>query len=379
MGTYDVIVIGVGAMGSAACHQLARRGQRVLGLEQHAIGHDRGSSHGETRIIRKAYFEHPDYIPLLHRAYELWRELEREAGRRLFERCGLLMVGAHDSPRMRGVRDVRRIHDLAIDDVPIGELGRGRFAAFRAGAELSALFEADAGFLHVETCVRTQAALARQRGATLLEHTPATGWNESASGVSVSTADGVHHAERLVIAGGAWAARLLPGLAPHLNVQRKVQLWFPASAPACRQDQGCPVFAFDLPQGFFYGFPSLDGRDMKIAVHTGQDATADPDALDRSLRPDDVTPVAQFVTAHLIGVDTVPSRHAVCMYTMSPDEHFIIDRAPQAERTYFAAGFSGHGFKFAPLVGSILADLVMDGATRELAEFLSLGRLVSIG
>ncbi len=151
------------------------------------------------------------------------------------------------------------------------------------------------------------------------------------------------------------------------------------TAPQWQLDHGCPVFAFDLRAGFFYGFPSLNGRDVKVAVHTGQDAVHDPDALDRALRAEDVPLVARFVGAHLVGVGTTPTRHAVCMYTMSPDEHFIVDRAPGSNHTFVAAGFSGHGFKFAPLIGSILADLAIDGATREPAEFLSLRRLASFG
>jgi sarcosine oxidase len=373
MRTFDAIVVGVGAMGGAACYHLARRGLRVLGIEQFHIAHDRGSSHGQTRIIRKAYFEHPDYVPLLDSSYRLWCELEAESGQSLLERTGLLLIGAPDGELMRGVREATTRHHVRIEKLGIAEV-RKQFSHFHTSDADGILLEPDAGFLRVEDCVRTQAELAVRTGAEIRQNEQVRQWRVTPAGVEVTTDRGCYSAGELVACGGAWAGRLLTDLRIPLTVLRKVQLWFRTCDPRYRRSAGSPVFAVEEADGFFYGFPAIDGDELKVAEHTGRDPVADPDSPDRSLNPGDTERVAAFVERRLPGVERRVMRHSVCMYTMSPDGHFIIDRHPVHANVLFAAGFSGHGFKFAPLVGSVLADLVCDGATAHPVGFLSLSR-----
>jgi len=373
MQSFDCIVIGVGGMGSAACWQLARRGARALGLEQFGVGHDRGSSHGETRIIRKAYFEHPDYVPLLHRAYALWAELEEVTEQRLYTRTGLLLAGPDDCETIVGVRRAAREHALAIESLTPGE-ARLRFPTLAIPDELAVLFESDAGFLAVEHCVRVAAAAAIGCGATIRGGVVVRSWRADSSGVTVETSDGTFHAARLIITAGAWSAGLVRELGAALRVLRKVQLWLGTIEPRNDVDAGFPVFCFESG-GFFYGFPSLDGSSMKIAEHSGEELVDSANGLNRSFSRPDAERVQAFAQRHLHGVTTEVLRHAACTYTMSPDGHFVIDRHPRQENVVFAAGFSGHGFKFAPLVGSVLADLALDGRTDEPIGFLRLSRL----
>ncbi len=369
MATYDAIVIGVGGTGSAACFHLARRGARVLGLEQFSEAHDRGSSHGQSRIIRKAYFEHPDYVPLLHRAYELWAQIDDETGVRLFERCGLLLGGPADGALMRGCRAAAAAHRLNLETVAPREVA-ARFPAFRAEEGLDVLFERDAGFLRVEECVRAHVRRAIECGADVRWNVRVLGWAAHGDSVVVQTDHGDFVAARLVICAGAWASRLLAALRLPLEVRRKVMLWV-RSAPEYRLDAGCPVFGFETEFGFLYGFPANEQGEMKVANHSGGEAVDDPASPDRALRPLDTAFLAPLALRHLPGMDTEVVRHAVCMYTMTPDEHFVIDRMAGCDNVVYAAGFSGHGFKFAPVVGVALADLALDGKTDAPIGFLS--------
>lgn len=373
MAVYDAIVIGVGGMGSAACYHLARRGLRVLAIEQHEIGHDRGSSHGQTRIFRRSYFEHADYVPLLNRASELWSVLEDESDRKLLHRVGLLLVGRPDGPVIPGVQRVAREHSLPIESLSIEDLPR-RFPGFTARPDLAALFELDAGFLRVEECVQTLVELALRHGATILCGQRVRDWTAGPGGVRLRTDEAEFAGGSLVIAGGAWSGQLLTGLGLPLEVRRKVQLWFATDNPAHDVLRGCPAFAFDLVEGFFYGLPAIEPGVIKVAEHSGGEPVADADKLDRGLRPEDLEPVQRFNAAHLPGVRPLVHQYSVCMYTMTPDQHFIIDRHPQFANVIFAAGLSGHGYKFSPLVGSVLADLVLQGGTSEPIKFLSLSR-----
>jgi sarcosine oxidase len=370
---YDCIVIGLGAMGGAALHHLAQRGVRVLGIEQFDIGHDRGSSHGQTRIIRKAYFEHPDYVPLLHRAYDLWAEVERQAGRELFRRTGLLLVGRPEGDVLSGVRRAADSHRL-----PIERLSRAsvleRFGGFLPDEDMEGLYEADAGYLLVEDAVRTHVELAVAAGAVIETGCAVREWSADGRGVRVITDAAEYEAERLIIAGGAWAGRLLRELALPLSVLRKVQLWLATDDSRYDVDGGCPVFCFDAGDAFYYGFPAIEPGALKVAEHSGREVVEDPIAVDRELHERDVQRVRAFAARYLPGVGGEVVRHSTCLYTMTPDGHFVIDRHPRHEHVVFAGGFSGHGFKFAPIVGSVLADLVLNGSTREPIEFLRLGR-----
>jgi len=363
---YDAVVIGLGAMGSAACWKLAARGARVLGLEQFEPVHDRGSSHGQTRICRKAYFEHPDYVPLLRQAYREWDALAQTVQRSLFERVGLVLFGRGASPVIQGVKRAADRHALAIERLSAAE-ARRRFVLYRPDDDMEALYEADAGYLRAEACVEALAKAAQTAGAELRYRTGVHGWSATGGVVRIQTASGEVEAARLVVTAGAWSARLLSGLGVELVVLRKMQLWARAGG-AWTQRPG-PVFAFD-DDGFFYGFPPLEPGLIKVAEHSGAEPT-DPDAVDRSLRPQDQERVRGFVERRLVDVAPEFARHSVCLYTMSPDGHFIIDRHPEHEQVVFAAGLSGHGFKFAPVIGVALSELALDGASRLPIEFLA--------
>lgn len=360
--SYDAIVLGLGGMGSAAAAALARRGWRVLGLEQFDLVHDRGSSHGHTRVIRKAYFEHPDYVPLLHRAYVGWHDLEQRVGRHLFTSCGCLCIGAADGELVAGVRRAAREHGLAIEDLTAEELRR-RFPPFAFGDEYVGVHEPDAGFLHVEECVRACQDDARRHGADLRAREPALTWEATDKGVAVRTARGEYAADRLVLAAGPWAGRLLGECGAPLTVMRQASLWFGTRDDRLFRRDLFPIYLADLPQGVFYGLPVIDARGHKAARHYGAPELSGPDGIDRTMTDADEGPVRQFLRAHLPAADGPLRDGSVCIYTLTPDRHFVIDLHPQHPNVAVAAGFSGHGFKFAVVVGEVLADLAENGRT----------------
>jgi sarcosine oxidase len=371
--TYDVIVIGVGGMGAATVAELARRGRRVLGLEQFTFAHDRGSSHGQTRIIRKAYFEHPAYVPLLKRAYERWYDLEQQQGEHLFTECGCLSIGKPDGELVSGVLRSAQEHGLNVEPLTAAELRR-RFPPFQYGEDYAAVLERDAGFLYVERCVQAFVDQSRACGAELLAEEPVLSWHASAGGVTVQTARGTYTAGRLVITAGAWASRVLSALGLPLTVLRKVLLWFVTAQDALFRRDRFPVYITEIPQGAFYGFPVIDSLGHKVARHDGGTPVADPLAVNRDVAPADATDCEQFLRSHLPLVNGPLRQGKVCMYTMTPDHHFIIDLHPEHPNVAIAAGFSGHGFKFATVVGEILADLAEHGRTHLPIEMFRVGR-----
>ena len=373
--TADIVVLGVGGFGSACLAQLAMRGVSVLGIDQFLPGHDRGSSHGETRIIRQAYYEHVDYVPLVLRAYEQWRELEAESGRSLMEICGLALAGPVDGEAIEGSRLAAKLHKAEIQDLSPREAA-DRLSGFRIPEGFEVVFEPPGGFLHVENSVRCQVDLAIRHGAQLAIGETVEGWSSHGDTVIVQTNRGTIEAASLVIAAGAWASSLLAGRdrVPDIQVLRKVMLWNPVRTQSYSIENGGCGFLFEMPHGTFYGFPSLDGKTLKLAEHSGGTPATDPHTLDRSLMNADVSPVAEFVRQVMPNLDPKPARHAVCMYSMSPDGHFIVDRHPDFSNVVFGAGFSGHGFKFTPVIGEALADLALERATDLPIDFLSLDR-----
>jgi sarcosine oxidase len=371
---YDVIVIGLGGMGSSAAMHLARRGARVLGLEQFALGHDRGSSHGHTRIIRQAYYEHPAYVPLVRRAYEGWYDLEQHQGAPLLIGCPCLTVGPPDGELIQGVRRSAVEHGLPLDDLSAADLAR-RFPAFRFSGDAVGAVEHSAGFLLVDQCVRAQHAEARRLGADLHDGEPVVGWQLAGEGVTVRTTRGEHRAAKLVLTAGPWARQLLGGPGACLTVMRQVVFWLGTQDESLFRRDRFPIFIAGMPGGYFYGLPALDERGVKIARHYGADEMAGPDGVQREVTPEDETPVRAFVRAHLPAVDGPRRDASVCLYTLTPDRHFLLDLHPESPRVVLAAGFSGHGFKFAPVVGEILADLTEHGRTSWPIELFRLGRL----
>jgi sarcosine oxidase len=373
METFDAIVIGTGGVGSAAAMHLAGRGARVLGLDRFPPGHDRGSSHGQTRIIRTAYFEHPDYVPLLRRAYTLWSQLEQHSGDRLFHRAGLLQIGAADGSVVRGVKQAAELHGLPIQEVTPAEC-RKRFPGFRMEPDQLGQFEANAGYLLVEQCVIAHARLATQRGADLRHGVEVRGWRPENGRVAVETDAGSFRAANLIIAAGAWSEKLISHLGVPLRVVRKPLYWFATQDDTYRQESGSPCFLYELPGHTVYGFPQIDARGVKAAEHSGGEPVANPLNVDRNLDAQDAADVGRLISAWLPGVTSRLVDHATCMYTMSPDAHFIIDRHPEHPQVAFAAGLSGHGFKFTNVLGEVLSELALDGAASQAIGFLSLDR-----
>jgi sarcosine oxidase len=372
---YDVIVLGTGGVGSAAAFHLARRGAKVLGIDRFPGGHDRGSSHGETRVIRQAYFEHADYVPLLLRAYELWRELEELSGEDLLHQVGLLQVGPPEGYVVRGVLQSSKQHGLAIDELAAEEVTR-RFPGFEVPAGSVGVFEPAAGYLKVERCVLAHLDAAATHGAELRYGSAASSWRSDGEGVAVETGDGeTFRAAKLVITAGPWAPQLLADFNLKLHVRRKHLYWFPNAEPAYQASRGCPTYLYELPQGVFYGFPQIDELGVKVAEHSGGATIEDPLDDPRALDPADLARVEEFLAKHLPGVGRPLHDRSVCFYTMSPDEHFIVDRSPRHPNVVFAAGLSGHGFKFTSVLGKTLADLAIKGETEMPIGFLSLARL----
>lgn len=373
METYDCIVAGVGGAGSAALYHLAAKGRKVLGLDRFAPGHDRGSSHGDTRIIRMAYFEHPDYVPLLKRAHHLWDKLGEARRQKLRFETGLLQAGPKKGFIVEGVLRSARQHDLAVDELSAAE-AQERFDGFKLEDSMAGVYEKEAGYLLVEDCVRAHAEEAVRLGARLETGVGILGWRDHGREVTVRTDAGEFSAANLIITPGAWAPELLDGLGVPLEVRRKHLYWFRCPLEHYRASSGFPAFVFETAAGVFYGFPSIDGESIKVARHSGGEQVTDPLDIRRELDEEDLDAVRDFLGRHLPGVEGDITRHEVCFYTCTPDEHFIFGRHPGCERVVFAAGLSGHGFKFTSVLGEMLA-CMSSGEDHGLAVgFLDAGR-----
>jgi len=370
---WDAIVVGLGGVGSAALWRLALRGVRVLGLDRFPPGHDRGSSHGATRIIRLAYMEAPDYVPLLRRSFELWSELEVACGQELYRQTGLLQVGPRDGPVVQGIERTAREHQLSVEVLEATEV-RARFAGFDLPETSAGVFDPRAGYLHVERCVVAATQQAARLGAEVRTGVEVHGWSADGGDVVVETDQGPLRAGRLVVTPGAWAGDLLAELGVPFVIRRKSLFWYEAPAEPYAPDAGCPCFLYETPAGVFYGFPRLDEGGLKLAEHSGGRTVNDPLRLDREVDAGEQSAIEGFLRQHLPDVSATRRRHGACMYTVTPDEHFVVDRHPTHPQVCFAAGLSGHGFKMAPVLGQALAELALDGQSQLPIGFLGLGR-----
>ena len=373
----DAIVVGVGAVGSAALWHLARRGLRVVGVDRFTPGHDRGSSHGQTRMIRQAYFEHPDYVPLVLAAYRQWHELEQLAGRSLYVETGLLEIGPPDGEVVPGVLASAREHGLDVESLAVAEIEQ-RFPAFRVPHGMAGVFERHAGFLRVEECIVAMTQQAILSGAQVRCGESVVSWAVEGRSLVVRTDHDTYHAGHAIVTAGAWAGQVLHDLGLPLVVLRKPQYWYAGTDDHIRLERGCPSWLYEIGEHIFYGFPQIDHRGMKLAEHSGGAVVADPLKVDRSFDLDDQRQVEQFQQSHLRGLSTLCTHQAVCMYTVSPDRNFIIDRHPEFAHLSFAAGLSGHGFKFAPVLGQSLVELALDGKTTLPVEFLKRDRPTNV-
>jgi sarcosine oxidase len=364
--TYDVIVLGLGGMGSAAAAHLAARGTTVLGLEQFTPGHALGSSHGDSRVIRQAYFEDPAYVPLLLRSYELFEDLNHDDPG-LFTETGGLMMGAPDSLTVAGSLLSAQQWDLPHEVLDHEQITR-RFPEFQPQPDTIALYERRAGFIRPERTVLAHLARAGKAGADLRFQHPVLSWTATGDGVSVTTATEKFHARHLIVTPGAWAPSMLAELKLPLVVERQLLFWFQPRAGVEAFEVGRqPVFIWQPPSPLqMYGFPAIDGPSGGVKVAFFRNGVeSDPDALDREVHPDEVELMRGYLA------ETLPAlaageylRGVACMYTTTPDEHFVIAPHPEHSNVTVAAGFSGHGFKFVPVIGEILADLALDGVTR---------------
>lgn len=365
---HDVIVLGVGGMGSAAVYHLARRGARVIGIEQFGIPHDRGSSHGLSRIIRLAYWEHPDYVPLVRRAYDLWRDLERTAGEPLLVVTGSIDGGQPDSRTIRGSLSASRTHGLAHELLDASAL-RQRFPGYRLPDDLVAVFQPDGGFLLPERCTLAHTNAARALGAEVHTHERVIDWTAATGDVQVVTDRGRYRAASLVITAGPWLPAVVPALAPRLTVERQVVLWTRPLKPDLFTPERFPVFYVDTPRGGFYGFPADPTHGFKIGKYHHRREATDPDSVDRTCSAEDEATLRDGIAHYFPDANGPTMSMSTCLFTNTPDEHFIIDRMPGHPEVVIAGGFSGHGFKFCSVVGEIVADLTAGGAPPRLNLF----------
>ena len=360
LNRYDVVVAGVGGMGSAALFHAVRRGARALGLEQFAIPHDRGSSHGHTRIIRLAYWEHPSYVPLLGRAYELWRELQRAAGEPLLVTNGSIDAGPPDSGPVRGVLDACARFDLRHEVLDSSAL-RLRFPGYRLPPHLVAIHQPDGGFLLPERCILAHVNAATRLGATVHTKERLVDWEAEADHVTVRTDRSTYATRRLIVTAGPWAGKTVRALQALVKVERQVVMWVTPRVPDYFLPERFPVFYLHGDEGSFYGIPMFADRGFKIGKYHHLRQIVDPDAVDRVCGEEDEAVLRQAIRRYFPDADGPAVSLQTCLFTNTADEHFIIEALPGAHGVVVAAGFSGHGFKFGPLTGRVLAELVLQG------------------
>ncbi len=358
---YDAIVVGCGAMGSAACYHLASRGLTVLGIDRFDIPNEMGSSHGNTRLIRKAYFEDPRYVPLAVAAFKMWRQLERENETTLLQSAGCLNIGPPDHECIRGVRRSVEEHNLPHELLNRDEIVR-RWPIFRPNELDVGVYESEAGILSPERCIEAQIAMARKRGATIHTHERVQRWEASVNGVAVTSHAAEYSCRNLVLCAGPWLGELAAELQPVLTVERKVQAWFRPTDAATFSHQRMPAFIHFLPDRAFFGTPAIDERGVKFGRHHGGEITS-ADSVNREPTPHDESMVRSYLRQHVPDADGSPIEMKVCLYTNTPDDHFVVGFHPHHRGVILAGGFSGHGFKFAPVIGAAIADLVAHGRT----------------
>jgi sarcosine oxidase len=345
-------------MGSAALFHLARRGVSVLGLDQFAPPHTQGSSHGETRVIREAYFEHPSYVPLVQRAYDLWGELERFAGEQLYLKTGGVMVGHPEGIVVSGSLRSAREHGLAHEYLNSAAIGT-RFPGLHPEPHMFGVLEPRAGILFPEMCVAAHLNLAIKAGAQVRTNEKLHQWTEDPTGVRLQTAHALYHAKKLVLTSGAWMSSLVPELRPRLQIERQVLLWFKAVDPDLFAPEIFPIHLWEYEKDkMFYGFPDL-GSGVKVAFHHQGELT-NAVVADRNVHGTDISRMRTLLQRYLPEANGNFLRGTVCLYTNTPDGHFILDRLPSNPNVILASPCSGHGFKFASAVGEVLANLALD-------------------
>ena len=378
---FDVIVVGVGSMGSSTCYYLAKQGIKVLGLEQFSIPNEMSSHTGQSRIIRKAYFEHPDYVPLLVRAYQNWSELEATSGIKVYYRTGLLYAGLPDHIMMKGVRSSAEKFEIKVDKLRTAEVIE-KYPGLKIPSDYEILFEPDAGFLTPEKVITAYVESAIRYGAVVKSNVKVNEWRKVNSTFEIKTATDTYYAKKLIFTTGPWAGKLLPQWSSMLRITRQVLAWFPVSDNSNFQlgNFPCWLIADGDHHGVFYGFPVLKGKEfegpvgLKMAHHFPGTET-DPDLINRTTTAQDEKLLVDFMHRYFRIPDLPIPEMKTCMYTNTPDEDFILDFLPGYDKDIIVAtGFSGHGFKFASVIGEIMRDMAVHGETPLPTEFLRAGR-----
>ena len=371
----EVAVIGLGTMGSMAVWQLARRGVSVLGFEQFGVGHDQSAAGGETRLFRTAYFEGAEYVPLLQESYHQWRALEQESGFHLLTMNGGLMIGEAESDFIQSVMKSIHMHDL--DHEVLGEAeAKERYPQHRLSKGEVMVLDKQAGFLRPELSVLAAVQSAQKRGATILDHTSVQSIEPDGNGVKIKTNDTTYRVKKVIITAGPWTGTLLPELKKQLTVQRLVMTWYPILTEKKFDINQFPTFIRMNRDVTFFGTPTLDGSMVKIALGTFYGEVTDVNALDRTVDVHSLEKVNKAVRELMAGLHSSPSRVSAYMDAYTRDQDAIIDIHPKWNEAVILCGFSGHGFKMAPIFGQIAADLVMDGKTAYAIDHLSLHRFL---
>lgn len=370
----DVIVLGVGGMGSAAVYHLARRGYKVIGLERYDVPHSQGSSHGISRIIRLPQFEDPTYVPLVRRAFDLWEELDVDHPRQLLHRVGSVDVGPDDRESVyTGSKHACEVHDIDHEDLTGAELNK-QYPGYSLPADHHAVYQPDGGFLHCEQCIVAHVEAAHRYGATVRARETVKEWEADEDSVTVQTDRGEYVADRMVVTAGAWTGQLFPSLSHLLQPERQVLGWFQPTNPELFAPENFPVFGADVEEGLFYGFPTYEVPGFKVGKFNHREETGDPVELSREPDHEDERLLRNFTQRYFPEAAGPTMRLSTCMFTNTPDEDFLLDVHPEYENIVVGAGFSGHGFKFASVIGEILADLTLEGSTTHPIEPFRIGR-----
>ena len=376
MADYDAIVIGVGGMGSATVYHLARRGCKVLGLERYDIPHEMGSSHGYSRMIRYTLQEHPNYVPLVRRAYELWRELEDASGETLVVTTGSVRAGPPASLYYKNAQESCDAHNIPYEILTATEINR-RFPGYQFPDEISSIFQSDGGFLLPEQCIVNHVRAAEESGAEIHRQETVLDWEPQSDEIKVRTDKGVYTARKLVVTAGAWAGKLVPEVTEHAIPERQVLGWFEPEKPELFRPENFPVFGVLAEEGRYYGFPTYSVPGFKIGRSHHLLQKVDPDQMDREVHTEDEAILRQAVSRYFPLAAGRLLERKTCMYTNTPDEHFMIGVLPDHPQVSLAAGFSGHGFKFASVIGEIMADLAHNGETNHDISLFRLDRFNS--
>ena len=364
---YDVAVLGLGGMGSQSLLHLARQNVRVVGIDQFNPPHNHGSSHGLSRLIRMGYFEHPDYVPLIRRAFELWDSLQSEASQSLWVSCGLLEGGPPDGVLVSGLRQAVEQYQLDLPQLSLAEVAR-QFPGFSLPTDWELYFESQAGFLRPERCIEAALRFAESDGADLAVGSTIHGIQSNDRGIEIATERSTIRTQKLIMTLGPWSPLWNSHIDFPIRLLHKKLLWFTTKQTHHSVEGDCPCFLFENDGQFYYGMPTESNVGLKLARHDGGTEIQEVDeVVEATEEIESVIDFAnRFFNPPLSHVESVVS----CRYSMSPDEQFVLGQSPMDQRIHYLAGLSGHGFKFASVLGEVMADWVLSGELCPNAEFL---------